>query len=65
MEQRFLEQYRKVFDDNGNIRNCGRREALRLIELADSIEPGVSHGDTRTGFMRAEVMKELRERVTT
>lgn len=57
---RFLELYPDVFDGSGNIKNCGRARTVLLIELADGLEPGVRHGDPRTGLMDVDSIRNLR-----
>ena len=59
----FLELWPEVFDGDGNVRNCGRSATLRLIGLADGIEPGVSHGNRDSGFMDTEAMHGLRRKL--
>lgn len=60
MRDRFLELYPDVFDGSGNIKNCGRARTALLIELADGLEPGVRHGDPRTGLMDVDSIRCLR-----
>jgi len=55
----FLELYREVFDKDNNVTACGRLKCKRLIELADSIEPEVNHGDVDTCFINIENMINL------
>lgn len=57
---RFLELYPDVFDGSGNIKNCGRARTALLIEPADGLEPGVRHGDPRTGLMDVDSIRNLR-----
>lgn len=56
--EQFLQHYMAVFD-NGEIRACGREATKRLIGAADSLEPGVSHGNLDTGSMDVAAIKAL------
>ena len=56
----FLEVYDEVFDENGNVKLCGREKCFQLIKLADKVEKGVSHGNLKTGHMYIEYMHKLR-----
>ena len=55
----FLDQYPKVFDENGDVLPCGRYMTIILITLADGAEPGVDHGNSETGIMNLENMRSL------
>ena len=63
MSRELLNYYDRVFDQNGNIKPCGRFTCQRLIELSDKLEPGISHGDAKTGMMKVKKIKGLRIRV--
>lgn len=54
---KILSQYNIVFDENGKIRNCGRLECIRLMEMLSEKEPNIYFGDTKTGFMNIENIK--------
>lgn len=60
MKQRFLGLYDLVFDENGNIKACGREVCKELIVLANQIEKNVKHGDETTGMMEVDTIKSLR-----
>ena len=60
MKQRFLGLYDLVFDENGNIKACGREICKELIVLANQIEKNVKHGDETTGMMEVDTIKSLR-----
>ena len=60
MKQRFLGLYDLVFDENGNIKACGREICKELIILANQIEKNVKHGDETTGMMEVDTIKSLR-----
>lgn len=55
----FISVYKRVFDQDNNIRVCGREVTSRLIGYADELEPGISHGDTKTGFINQQAMIDL------
>lgn len=55
----FLDNYKNVFDSQGNIKACGRDKCKELIKLANNIEPEVFHGDLKTGYMNIASMKAL------
>lgn len=59
MFKEFLNYYDRVFDQNGNIKPCGRFACQKLIELSDKIEPGIIHGDIKTGMMKVKKIKDL------
>ena len=60
MKQRFLGLYDLAFDENGNIKACGREVCKELIVLANQIEKNVKHGDETTGMMEVDTIKSLR-----
>ena len=60
MKQRFLGLYDLAFDENGNIKACGREICKELIVLANQIEKNVKHGDETTGMMEVDTIKSLR-----
>ena len=59
--------YDKVFDSNGNVKNCGREVCRRLIAecnkscKSDSPLHG-SFGDEETGIMNIEAIKAFIEK---
>lgn len=63
MEQKFLTQFNEVFDDNYEIKSCGRNDCIRLIELARQIEPSVNFGSIKTGFMNTTNLIRLRNKL--
>lgn len=60
MKQRFLGLYDLAFDENGNIKACGREVCKELIILANQIEKNIKHGDETTGMMEVDTIKSLR-----
>lgn len=59
----FRKKYREVFDDNGNIKACGRKKCIELIELAKTIQPG-NYGNSKTGFINIDNIIDLYNRCT-
>lgn len=59
MEEKFNNIYSSVFDEKGNVKNCGREMCRELIRIANTIEPGTKHGDLETGFMHEQTMTRL------
>lgn len=60
MREAFLKQYYRVFDSRNNIMACGRLECIQLINLANILEPDISHGNINTGHMKVEKIRELK-----
>ena len=54
-----LEQYKKVFDENGNVKNCTRIECMKLISMLEDKFPEEDFGDDKTGFMDTECIIKL------
>lgn len=57
LEKNIKEEYKKVFDENGQIMPCGRNKCISLIELMEKRFPNVDFGDSKTGFMKPEKIK--------
>lgn len=53
------EAYEKVFDAQGNVRACGRKACVELIEECEREQPYTYFGDTKTGRMNIEAIKEV------
>ena len=51
--------YDEVFDENGEVKLCGRYACMGLISACEDIEPGTDFGNTDTGFMNIENIKRL------
>lgn len=64
MENAFIEQYNKVFDKNGKIKLCGRINCKKLIEIADTLEPCVKHGNLETYMLNVETLEALKYKIT-
>ena len=56
--EKFKNKYKEVFDDAGNIKACGRKKCIELMELASKIEPGF-YGDCKTGFLNIGNIRDL------
>ena len=55
--------YNAVFDENGNVKNCGRELTKILIrEVAKHTEDNV--GDESTGIMRVDTLKSVYSKLT-
>ena len=63
MEKNFLELYDLVFDKDGNVKNCGRNICKELIVNANNLDKTTSFGDTNTGFMHIENIKNLYKQI--
>ena len=55
----FFKLYHQVFDEEGNIKACGRDTCFALIVVADEVEPEISHGDTHRNFVYSKKMHSL------
>lgn len=64
MTARFNLLYNKAFDENGNIKACGREVCQELILICNQIEKNVSHGNAETGMMEVEAIKKLKEKLS-
>lgn len=50
--------YKDVFDENGNIKLCGREACKKLIRLMQCRFPDVDFGNAETGFMNTDNIKK-------
>lgn len=55
----FEKLYKEVFDEQGNVKACGRDRCKMLMQLAHKLDAGANFGDTNAGYMNIEAMKEL------
>lgn len=62
-EERFKEEYKKVFTDDNKVKACGRDECKKLIELAKEIDSKTYYGDIYNGLMNIDNMIKLHERL--
>lgn len=50
-------KYNKVFDENGNIKACGRENCKDLIKAIHAVSDKIV-GDEETGIMRVDILKK-------
>lgn len=51
-------QYQIVFDEDGNVKTCGRKNCSKLIELCEMATNGqMDFGNKETGIMNVELIK--------
>lgn len=62
-EERFKEEYKKVFTDDNKVKACGRDECKKLVELAKEVDSKTYYGDIYTGLMNIDNMIKLHERL--
>ena len=58
-EENFGKIFHQVFDENGNVRNCGRQNCQELIAAAKAASP--IYGNEANGMMNVEAIKALYE----
>lgn len=63
LEEMLLVVYDEVFDENGNVKACGREKCLELIEICSEIDPFNYYGDSKQGFLNEANIFKLRWRV--
>jgi hypothetical protein len=51
------ELYNEVFDENGNVKLCGREKCKELIMACNLKWPDIDFGDLTSGFMNIEKIK--------
>jgi hypothetical protein len=54
-----FEKYEKVFDENGNIKACGRDACKDLIRECTNKWPDIDFGNADTGMMNVENIKKM------
>jgi len=59
MRQAFETAYRIVFDENDNIKPCGREATRRLILAARELDPTKEYGNVNTGIMNTYMIQQL------
>lgn len=55
-------QYNKVFDENGQVKACGRNECINLINMCKVEDPSLDFGNPFTGMMNVENIRKFREK---
>jgi hypothetical protein len=59
MTEKLLCQYKKVFNEDGTVKACGRYECIKLISLCEEHANNKNHfGSTDTGFMDVNAIKK-------
>jgi hypothetical protein len=53
------DSYLSVFDEDGNVRACGRALCLRLMLSLKKFRPKVNLGNFDTGVMNVDVVKNM------
>lgn len=59
--KRLIEAYNRVFDENGEIKLCGRYACMGLITSLENIQKrveGLDFGNKETGMMNVENIKK-------
>jgi len=67
LREKFLSCYDEVFDENGEIKPCGRLKCMELIDLAEKLCPDCkskTFGNLDNGFIEKEAIKELKNRLS-
>ena len=59
--ENFNKQFCKVFNVEGSVKNCGREETKKMIEICQNIMPNKNFGNMNTGIMNVEEILKLRE----
>ena len=60
--QAFINQYNKVFDEQGNVKACGREACMDLINMCKVQEPSTDFGNPLTGMMNVENIQKFRKK---
>lgn len=64
MKGQFIEQFNQVFNEDSTIKTCGREKCKSLINIADTIEPEISHGCKDSGMLNIESLIALKNKLT-
>lgn len=51
--------YKEVFDEQGNVKTCGRDRCKKLMWLAHKLDADTDFGNPDNGCMNTEAMKAL------
>lgn len=54
-----MQNFNKVFNSDGTVKLCGRENCKKLIKEADTLEPGIQHGNIESGYMDIKSIKRL------
>lgn len=63
MIEQFKSYFNDVFSSDMSVKACGRGKCIRLIELANMINPSVDFGNKDTGIMNIENIISLEEQL--
>lgn len=62
-KEEIKKMYSEVFDENGQVKLCGREKCKDLISAMSQLFPNVDFGSLKTGFMNVENMKIYKEKI--
>ena len=54
-----MKVYHEVFDDNKNVKLCGRKKCIQLIRMCQEIDTGTNYGNLETGIMNVKAINSL------
>ncbi len=63
IEDKFEQEFKKVFTDNNTVKACGREECKKIIEIAKEIDNERYYGSIETGLMNTDNIVKLHERI--
>lgn len=58
---RIKEAYEAVFDEDGNIKACGRAACIRLIEACQEKDQKTYFGDKDTGILNLSTFDKIKQ----
>jgi hypothetical protein len=58
----FIDVYNEVFDEQGQVKACGRAKCKELIHEAKKLDPNTNFGSENNGYMNKKNIKELYKR---
>jgi len=61
--QQLKEQFEKVFTKDFEVKACGRKEVIKLIELANTYDDSKCYGNLDNGFMYKDNIIDLYKKV--
>lgn len=67
MKNNFFSCYNEVFNEDGSVKNCGRRKCIDLMILAEKLCPDAKpdeFGCKITGFMNEDKLHELKNKLS-
>ena len=57
--EKLKDDYQAVFDENGNVKACGRTLCMNLMYTLKKFRPDAELGNFATGVMNVEVVKNV------